>query len=90
MKPFEFYFDTAAVDNLNNEVTAGIRKLSGDPVEIGKTLGLYADKALKQLNQDQAMKIILHAYHQFKKLNPGMTEELESQIVKENISLRKN
>jgi hypothetical protein len=74
MKPFEFYFD--GKPNSDGTVNAGIKMMSGDPVEIALCLGTYASNALKELKEPQAAIIVLNAFKKFMELNPDITPQV--------------
>lgn len=80
MKDFEFYFDGKA-RNSDKTVNAGLRKLSGDPMEIGICMGQYASEALKQLKEPQCAMVILNAFKKFMELNPDITEQIMQNLL---------
>lgn len=73
MKPFEFYFDGS--ENSDKTVNAGIRKLSGEPVDIALFLGRYASESLKRKNDNTCAIIVLNAFLEFIRENPEMKNE---------------
>jgi len=75
MKEFEFYFDGKPRDS-DNSVNAGLKKLSGNPLDIGLCLGTYASEALKQLKEPHCAIIVLNAFKKFMELNPDITEQV--------------
>jgi hypothetical protein len=75
MKPFEFFFE-GTPRNSDNTVRAGIKVLSGEPLEIGLTLGLYASQSLRELKDNAAATIVCNAFKKFIELNPEMTETI--------------
>jgi hypothetical protein len=77
MKRFEFYFD--GTPNSDGSMNAGIRKLSGDPVDIALMLGTYASEALKK-GEHQAAIIVVNAFKRFMEVNPDMGEKILSAL----------
>ena len=82
MRTFEFYYDGEF--HGDGTYTSGLKKLSGEPVDIGRAMGTYADAAMKQKNVPQVAMIIINAYHQFKKLNPDLSRDIENHIASMN------
>jgi hypothetical protein len=73
MKAFEFYFDGKL--NQDGTVDAGLRKLSGQPIDIALCLGKYASESLKKLNDNSAAVIVVNSFLEFLRENPEMKEE---------------
>jgi hypothetical protein len=74
MKRFEFYFD--GTPNSDGTINAGIKQMSGEPVDIALCLGTYASNALKELKQPAAAIIVLNAFKKFMELNPDIRPEV--------------
>ena len=74
MNDFQFYFDGKV--NIDGSINAGIKLLSGDPVDIANTLGTYASQALKLTKEPQTAIIVINAFKKFMELNPEMTEQM--------------
>jgi len=75
MKPFEFFFE-GIPRNSDGTVLAGIKVLTGDPIEIGSTLGHFASEALKNQKDIAAARIVVNAFKKFIELNPEMSETI--------------
>ena len=80
MKAFEFYFDGTPRDS-DKTVNAGLKKLSGNPLDIGLCLGQYASEALRQLKEPHCAIIVLNAFKKFMELNPDITEQVMQQLL---------
>ena len=78
MKQFQFYFEGAPQGV--NQMTHGIKLLSGNPEDIGKCMGQYAVESLKGMNQVHTAVIVIHAYNQMKKMMPDF-DKVESDIM---------
>jgi hypothetical protein len=74
MRDFQFYFDGKV--NIDGSVNAGIKLMSGDPIDIANTLGTYATLSLKLKNEPAAAIIVINAFKKFMELNPEMTEQM--------------
>lgn len=84
MKRFEFFFEGWPVAGASGQMESGIKVLSGDPVTVGRCLGIYANAALKMKNEPNAAMIVINAYHEFKKLNPDLLAKVENEIIARN------
>jgi hypothetical protein len=73
MNSFEFYFDGSP--NSDGTINAGLRKLSGSPIDIALCLGKYASESLKRLNDNSASIIVVNAFLEFIRENPEMKSE---------------
>jgi hypothetical protein len=79
MRQIEFYFEGKELTP-GGDWNAGIKHLSGEPVDIAFQLGRYASAALKQLNQPQVAIIVINAYHELMRLNPDMSADIEKKL----------
>jgi len=77
MEKFEFIFD--GTPHTDGTVTAGIKLLSGKPVDIGLCFGHYASVKLKARESSSAI-IVINAYKKFKEMNPDMPLDIERQL----------
>jgi hypothetical protein len=74
MRPFEFIFDGTPVEE-GKAMNAGIRVLSGEPLEIANCLGMFAAQKLRT-GEPQAAIIVINAFKKFMESYPDMTEQM--------------
>lgn len=79
MKNFSFTFD--GTKNSDGSMNAGIKHLSGEPVDIAHCLGAFASEALKKKSEPQAAIIVMNAFKKFMELNPQMTEQMAKMLM---------
>lgn len=87
MKHFDLHFHSVSMGD-GKEIVAGIKILAGNPLDIGRSMGAYADQVLKNVGQPQMMQVILTAYWKFKELNPDMTTRQEQQIINDAVIIK--
>lgn len=74
MRAFSFVFDGEPVEE-GKAMNAGIRVLTGEPVEIANCLGMYAAQKLRS-GEPQAAIVVINAFKKFMESYPDMTETM--------------
>jgi hypothetical protein len=74
MRDFQFFIEGKV--NIDGSIYAGIKQMSGEPVDIANTFGTLASELLKQKKEPHAAIIVINAFKKFMELNPQMTEQM--------------